>query len=85
MLDPGNPHGEEARSPTGLPLEADGAKVTFTVENRPKMLVVPTNSLVDLGGKRGVRASGTWQFPFRSVDESNLTEVTSGIAENEKS
>ena len=64
------------------------AKVTFTVENRPKALVVPTNSLVDLGGKRGVfRGEGNIaKFQPLQVGLTNaiLTEVTSGIAENER-
>jgi RND family efflux transporter MFP subunit len=68
------------------------AKVHFTVERHPNTLVVPTNSVVDLGGKRGVfkpttGANGeTAKFhPIQpGLSDEKFVEVASGLDEGDR-
>jgi HlyD family secretion protein len=62
------------------------ARVRFTVEEREKALVVPTNAVVDVGGQRGVFLPGegdvaTFQPIGTGLQNQELTEVVSGLAE----
>jgi len=68
------------------------AKVHFTVERHPNTLVVPTNSVVDLGGKRGVfkptpGANGE-TAKFHAIEpglsDDKFVEVASGLTEGER-
>ena len=68
------------------------AKVDLTVEHHPNALVVPTNSLVDLGGKRGVFKPGEGPdgnvarfHPVQiGLSNVNLSEIASGLSEGER-
>jgi hypothetical protein len=65
------------------------AKVNFTVDKREKTLVVPTNAVVDLAGKRGVfvPADGDvakFQAIESGVTTADLMEITSGLHEGEQ-
>lgn len=61
------------------------AKVTFTVEHRKNILTIPTNAVVDLGGKKGVFLPGEGDVAkFQAVDigMSDATQVeVAGLAE----
>ncbi len=61
------------------------AKVTFTVEHRKNILTIPTNAVVDLGGKKGVFLPGEGDVAkFQAIDigMSDATQVeVAGLAE----
>jgi RND family efflux transporter MFP subunit len=65
------------------------ARVTVTTDQRKDALVVPTNAVVDLGGRRGVFvASETDTVQFRPVtvgiEENERIEILQGIDEGER-
>jgi RND family efflux transporter MFP subunit len=68
------------------------AKVDLTVEHHPNTLVVPTNAVVDVGGKRGVfRPTEGEQGSiarFQAIDvgltNATLTEIANGLNEGER-
>ena len=62
------------------------ANVSFTVEHRGDVLVVPTNAIVDSGGKKGVFVPGDgdvakFQPVTLGMSDANQIEVTSGVTE----
>ena len=65
------------------------ARVEFTAEQHAKALVVPTNAIVDLNGKKGVFVSAdgaTAKFQPVSIglEEQDLTEITQGLQEGDR-
>ena len=63
------------------------ARVGITTQNKKDALVLPANAVVDLGGRRGVFMPQNEIAVFRAVqtgiEQSNLIEITGGIAEGE--
>ena len=62
------------------------ARVSITTDQKKDMLVVPTNALVDLGGRRGVFLAGEGNLalfrPVRTgIEEEDVTEILAGIDE----
>jgi RND family efflux transporter MFP subunit len=65
------------------------ARVTVTTDQRKDALVVPTNAVVDIGGRRGVFvASETDTVQFRPVtvgiEENERIEILDGVEEGER-
>jgi RND family efflux transporter MFP subunit len=65
------------------------ARVGITTEERPDALVVPTNSLVDVGGERGVflaQADNTALFrPVEvGIEADEVIEIRGGLAEGDR-
>jgi multidrug efflux system membrane fusion protein len=65
------------------------ANVHFTVEERKKTLVVPTNAVVDSEGKRGVFVPGdgdtaTFQPISVGLQDQKHVEVASGLKEGDR-
>lgn len=65
------------------------ANVRFTVDHRPKTLVVPTNAVVEWEGKRGVFVPGdgdtaTFHPITPGLQDQKQTEVASGLAEGDR-
>jgi HlyD family secretion protein len=64
------------------------ARVTFTVEERDQALVVPTTSLVEMNGNRGVFLPGddsvaTFQAVTVGLMNQQLVEIASGLEEGQ--
>jgi RND family efflux transporter MFP subunit len=63
------------------------ARVSITTGTRKEALVVPSNAVVDLGGRRGVFQPQNGQAIFRVVqvglEQPDIVEVTGGLAEHE--
>jgi RND family efflux transporter MFP subunit len=63
------------------------ARVSITTGTKKDALVVPSNALVDLGGRRGVFQPQNGQAVFRVVqvglEQPDIVEVLGGLAENE--
>jgi membrane fusion protein, multidrug efflux system len=62
------------------------AKVTFTVEHRDNVLVVPANAVIDSGGKKGVFLPGDgdvarFQAVTLGMADPAQVEITSGLSE----
>jgi RND family efflux transporter MFP subunit len=65
------------------------ARVTVTTDQRKDALVVPTNALVDIGGRRGLFvAAENDTVLFRAItvgiEENALTEILEGVREGER-
>jgi RND family efflux transporter MFP subunit len=65
------------------------ARVTVTTDQRKDALVVPTNALVDIGGRRGLFvAAENDTVLFRAItvgiEENALTEILAGVEEGER-
>jgi len=65
------------------------ARVTVTTDERKEALVVPTNAVVDTGGRRGVfLASDNSTVAFRPVtvgiEENTQTEILDGLSEGDR-
>ena len=63
------------------------ARVRITTGTKKDALVVPSNAVVDLGGRRGVFQPQSGQAVFRVVqvglEQPDVVEVVGGLAENE--
>jgi RND family efflux transporter MFP subunit len=62
------------------------AKVSFTVEHKENVLVVPANSVVDASGKKGVYVPGEgdvakFQTVTLGMSDPDQIEITSGVSE----
>jgi len=62
------------------------AKVTFTVEHKENVLVVPANSVIDASGKKGVYVPGEgdvakFQPVTLGMSDPEKIEITSGVSE----
>jgi RND family efflux transporter MFP subunit len=62
------------------------AKVSFTVEHKENVLVVPANSVVDASGKKGVYVPGDgdvakFQTVTLGMSDPDQIEITSGVSE----
>jgi membrane fusion protein (multidrug efflux system) len=62
------------------------AKVSFTVEHKEKILVVPANAVVDASGKKGVYVPGDgdvakFQAVTLGMSDPDQIEITSGVTE----
>jgi RND family efflux transporter MFP subunit len=62
------------------------AKVSFTVEHKENVLVVPANSVVDASGKKGVYVPGEgdvakFQTVTLGMSDPDRIEITSGVSE----
>jgi RND family efflux transporter MFP subunit len=79
----------EIANPQGRLKPGMYANVRFTVDHRPKTLVVPTNSVVEWEGKRGVFVPGdgdtaTFHPITLGLQDQKQTEVASGLAEGDR-
>jgi HlyD family secretion protein len=65
------------------------ARVTVTTDERKDALVVPSNAVVDMGGRRGVflaveNDTVTFRPVTVGIDEDTQTEIVNGIAEGDR-
>jgi multidrug efflux pump subunit AcrA (membrane-fusion protein) len=68
------------------------AKVSFTVDKRDKVLVIPLTALADVGGNRGVFQAAQGKqgdvAHFKQVEvglmDRNLVEVSAGLSEGDQ-
>jgi RND family efflux transporter MFP subunit len=79
----------EIANPQGRLKPGMYANVRFTVDRRPKTLVVPTNSVVEWEGKRGVFVPGdgdtaTFHPITLGLQDQKQTEVASGLSEGDR-
>jgi len=79
----------EIANPQGRLKPGMYANVRFTVDQRPKTLVVPTNAVVEWEGKRGVFVPGdgdtaTFHPITLGLQDQKHTEVASGLAEGDR-
>jgi RND family efflux transporter MFP subunit len=79
----------EIANPQGRLKPGMYANVRFTVDQRPKTLVVPTNAVVEWEGKRGVFVPGdgdtaTFHPITLGLQDQKQTEVASGLAEGDR-
>jgi HlyD family secretion protein len=79
----------EIANPQGRLKPGMYANVRFTVDHRPKTLVVPTNAVVEWEGKRGVFVPGdgdtaTFHPITLGLQDQKQTEVASGLAEGDR-
>ncbi len=79
----------EIANPQGRLKPGMYANVRFTVDQRPKTLVVPTNAVVEWEGKRGVFVPGdgdtaTFHPITLGLQDQKQTEVASGLSEGDR-
>jgi HlyD family secretion protein len=79
----------EIANPQGRLKPGMYANVRFTVDKRPKTLVVPTNAVVEWEGKRGVFVPGdgdtaTFHPITLGLQDQKQTEVASGLSEGDR-